>query len=274
MNNTRWDQDLLRKHLAGREAEVVLRHAEALLDEATRAGGGTVVGAYVWMVSHHKELAKRINCFNTDGLDQTAAHLLVFDQLALEERRTGYDEAAIDRLIRQIEAEARSESDGTPEGMRNWLAARRADRLSPEALFALPEWREFRHSWGLVEKRLVLANIPQREATIMSQPELFTETWHRIRKGLRTGLSVRNWTRAGGYLGDRMTIESVDDSSVTVIAPRAGNPQVIPREEFEKVWHVWQSYKAGQTPRNEIRDVTRFSKYIISILHTLETTDS
>jgi hypothetical protein len=52
-----------------------------------------------------------------------------------------------------------------------------------------------------------------------------------------------------------------------VNSPRAQNEQVVPKEDFEKVHAVWEHYCAGKVQRQEIRDCTWFSKYIISILH-------
>ncbi len=40
--------------------------------------------------------------------------------------------------------------------------------------------------------------------------------------------------------------------------------------DFQKVYAIWSSYSQGQTGRAALRDATRFSKYIISVLHWLE----
>ena len=40
--------------------------------------------------------------------------------------------------------------------------------------------------------------------------------------------------------------------------------------QFELVDNLWRNYKSEKTKRNEIREKTRFSKYIISILNWLE----
>ena len=46
------------------------------------------------------------------------------------------------------------------------------------------------------------------------------------------------------------------------------------KADFEKVWDVWPGYKLGKIQRQELMKLTRYSKYIISILHWLEENNS
>jgi hypothetical protein len=73
-----------------------------------------------------------------------------------------------------------------------------------------------------------------------------------------------------GYLGDAITVVAINSYSVEVESPGATTIQVVPKKDFKAVSHVWEAYKQNQIQRQEIREMTRFSKYIISILHWLE----
>jgi hypothetical protein len=98
----------------------------------------------------------------------------------------------------------------------------------------------------------------------------FEKLWQRLQHELTSGTVVSNWTAAKGYLGDSFTIVAVRDDRVAVDSPGAKNVQMVPRRDFEAVYEVWKDYLADRIPRYALRDLTRFSKYIISILHHLE----
>jgi hypothetical protein len=96
---------------------------------------------------------------------------------------------------------------------------------------------------------------------------VFSDTWSAIQNSLNPGEKVKNWTAAKGYLGDSFSITRVSSEYVVVSSPEAKNEQSVPKRDFEKLYTIWGSYCAGSVQRQEIRDMTHFSKYIISILH-------
>jgi hypothetical protein len=98
----------------------------------------------------------------------------------------------------------------------------------------------------------------------------FADSWNSIQNSLDPGAQVKNWTAAKGYLGDVFTIVQVSPAHVVVSSPEAKNQQSVPKQDFQKLHGVWPGYCAGSVQRQEIRDMTRFSKYIISILHHIE----
>jgi hypothetical protein len=100
--------------------------------------------------------------------------------------------------------------------------------------------------------------------------ESFEAFWSYLQVNLKPGTDVKNWTAFNGYLGNKMTIVGVYNQAVEVDAPKAKTIQVVPIEDFKRVWQVWLDYKANKVRRYELRDLTRFSKYIISILHWYE----
>lgn len=95
----------------------------------------------------------------------------------------------------------------------------------------------------------------------------FGPCWARIRADLAAGDRVRNWSQLGGYLGGEFTIQGVEAGEVVVDPPDAKSPKRVPREDFAAVWEHWDDYCAGEVQRQELRDMTWFSTYVISILH-------
>jgi hypothetical protein len=98
----------------------------------------------------------------------------------------------------------------------------------------------------------------------------FDSVWSRFQSGLKPGDTIKNWTVLKGYLGDTIKIVRVGSGFIDVDAPHAMTTQHISKGEFEKVWEVWPEYKGGKFPRHQFQEITRFSKYIISILHWVD----
>lgn len=98
----------------------------------------------------------------------------------------------------------------------------------------------------------------------------FDQIWRAILDNLSPGQSILNWTAKKGFLGDKMTLEEVNKTGVIIHAPKANNLIYVSCSEFEKMWNVWPSYKAGKASRREICDLTFYSKYVISVLRWVE----
>ena len=99
----------------------------------------------------------------------------------------------------------------------------------------------------------------------------FETVWQELQNRLRPGLIIPNWTYLKGYLGDTMRIEEVEDVEIVVQAPKAKTLQHVSKANFEIIWKIWPEYKTGLLPRQEMIEITRYSKYIISIFHWLDT---
>ncbi len=95
--------------------------------------------------------------------------------------------------------------------------------------------------------------------------------WKTLNSRLKAGTAVPNWTAAKGLLGDSFTVVGVGQNYVDVGSPNAKGTQRIPVADFEQVHKLWAQYIGKRIDRSYIRDMTRFSKYIISILHWIET---
>ncbi|OGN94757.1 MAG: hypothetical protein A2Z71_05925 [Chloroflexi bacterium RBG_13_50_21] len=98
----------------------------------------------------------------------------------------------------------------------------------------------------------------------------FDILWSHLQTNLKVGTTIKNWTDFHGYLGDTMKVTAIRGDSIEIDSPSTKNLQVVPKDDFEKVWSIWADYKSQKVSREQLRDVTRFSKYIISILHWYE----
>jgi hypothetical protein len=93
------------------------------------------------------------------------------------------------------------------------------------------------------------------------------DLWKTVTEHLTSGATVRNWTAAKGYFGEDFVVKSIEPDHLVVAAPGAENEQHVPRKDFELVDKVWGGYCSGAVKRQQLRDMTRFSKYVVSILH-------
>jgi hypothetical protein len=98
----------------------------------------------------------------------------------------------------------------------------------------------------------------------------FAAVWRRLQQVLQPGLEIPNWTIDHGLLGDSFTVAQVAPSYIEFTSPDALGILHVPASDFERVHARWLAYKAKEVRRSEIRDVTRFSKYILSTLHWLD----
>lgn len=109
--------------------------------------------------------------------------------------------------------------------------------------------------------------IDKRRNMVANSQWDFEELWRQIQRDISVGDTIENWTQHRGYSGDEFIIRVMDTRFIEVESPDAENSQRVPREDFSAVYELWGDYLARRVPRYQIRDLTRFSKYIISILH-------
>lgn len=101
--------------------------------------------------------------------------------------------------------------------------------------------------------------------------EFSKEIWPVVRGCVPAGQSIPNWTALKGYLGDVFQVVKVRDNHLDIDTPNASTLIRVSREDFENVWDLWSGYKAGKVQRQDLTPLTFNSKYVISILHWLET---
>ncbi len=106
-----------------------------------------------------------------------------------------------------------------------------------------------------------------RYDTMGREDQSFEAVWAKLQRSIVPGDTIRNWSRHSGYLGNDFTIHAVTDRFVEIDSPGASNVQHIARAEFARVHEHWDAYNARMFARSTLRDITRFSTYVISILH-------
>jgi hypothetical protein len=98
----------------------------------------------------------------------------------------------------------------------------------------------------------------------------FDTVWSWLQSNLKPGQTIKNWSGLHGYLGRSTTIVSVCNEYIEVDPPKAKNIQVVPRDDFRKLWEDWSAYKGGKVARSTFLEKSRFITYIISIFHYYE----
>lgn len=106
-----------------------------------------------------------------------------------------------------------------------------------------------------------------QEAAMGRDEQGFERVWARIQRTITPGDTIRNWSRHSGYRGNDFTIHAATDRFVEVDSPGASNIQHVARAEFARVHEHWDAYNAGVFARHRLTKITRFSTYVISILH-------
>ena len=96
----------------------------------------------------------------------------------------------------------------------------------------------------------------------------FESIWLKLQMQLQEDYLMEAWSQHSGYTGGLFRIYAVGDDFVKVELTKS--IQHISKKEFEKVYDIWSAYKSGLVPRHQLRDITRYSTYIISIFHYLK----
>jgi hypothetical protein len=95
----------------------------------------------------------------------------------------------------------------------------------------------------------------------------FEQVWDTLCRELASPKKIRNWTVYWGHIGRGDFTAQAEDDTHIVCTLISGSKVEVPQDDFEVVYQVWSQYLSRKTPRYMVRDMTRHSKYIISILH-------
>lgn len=92
----------------------------------------------------------------------------------------------------------------------------------------------------------------------------FEQAWNQIQTNLHPETKIPNWTALKKHRGNDIIIKLISKNEIHFKSPTANNMQVVPKDDFKVVWGVWEDYKNGKIIRSEVREMTRFSRYIIN----------
>lgn len=98
----------------------------------------------------------------------------------------------------------------------------------------------------------------------------FSDTWAALQATLFVGATIPNWTARKGRVGEPFEVVAITPDVIVVVAPGAATPQRVRRADFKRVHALWDDYVRGSIPRSAFTPLTRYSKYVISILHWLQ----
>lgn len=76
--------------------------------------------------------------------------------------------------------------------------------------------------------------------------------WSQIKSKLRPGIDVRNWGVARGYASGSFRLDNVERTSITICGGDMQMPRRISKGDFEKLYAVWDDYRAGNLPRMKL----------------------
>jgi hypothetical protein len=96
----------------------------------------------------------------------------------------------------------------------------------------------------------------------------FAQTWAII-QSITVGTEIPKWTIFNGNLEGNITVEASDYNSIT-FSVTGPNLQRVREEDFEKVYNMWDRYIHEGVQRQDIRERTRYSTYIIATLHYVQ----
>lgn len=96
------------------------------------------------------------------------------------------------------------------------------------------------------------------------------EMWNELKGRIAPDSQIQTWTADKGYGEDKFIVVAVKGGFVHVVSPGEERAQKIPDQDFVAVLGLWNDYVDGKIKREQIHDRTRFSKYVVSILHALE----
>ena len=99
----------------------------------------------------------------------------------------------------------------------------------------------------------------------------FEDLWADIQRRLPVRERIQNWSADKGYTGERFQIKDVEPSSVTIEADGTSIPRQVAKSEFRKIFADWPAYRVGTIRRSALRDKSKNTTYILSLLHWRET---
>jgi len=98
----------------------------------------------------------------------------------------------------------------------------------------------------------------------------FADVWDDIQRRLPKGTEIPNWSYDGRTRGVTR-IDEIYFYEIWVSGQNTTKSREVKRDDFKKLFEVWDRYKQGPIRRDEITDLSRNSTYIFTILHWRET---
>ena len=98
----------------------------------------------------------------------------------------------------------------------------------------------------------------------------FEGFWKFCQERLKIGEVIPNWSVSGRIRIAKFKIVEITENSIGYDSPNAKNRQNVYKNEFQQIFNVWDDYKKGCIPRNEIREMNKKTTYIIATIKYVE----
>ncbi len=95
-------------------------------------------------------------------------------------------------------------------------------------------------------------------------------TFNQCIKSLKKWQKIQNWTPLKGYYGEDFWINNIYPEFIEINIKKKNFPKVT-KNDFETIARDWEKLKSLESSRSSIPAHIRTSKYILSILHYIET---
>jgi len=264
-----FDQRLVTHISRGLDGDFIVARANEIMSLIRSKGGKTAQSRWLWYQQHQKEIFRDIAFFHGHDKDEIAAQNLLFEQLKLEVQGKPLDFIQVSKYKDEIHGEALLAGHGSEEKALSWLQEERKKRIDFANVPDLDFAQEYLRAWGLAEKELSFSIFNRSKASSSQVSESFDTIWGTISQ-IEIATSIPNWTQRNGYKGDNFEVDNVSENSITFNVPNAKYKQVVPKRDFVALWKIWSGYKAGTIKRHELRSLSRYTKYIISVFKHLE----
>ena len=104
----------------------------------------------------------------------------------------------------------------------------------------------------------------------VSRVVTFEDVWDDIQRRLLKGIEIPNWSYDGRTRGTTR-VDEIYYYEIWVNGSNTTESRTVRREDFKKMYEIWELYKLGHIRRGEISGLSRNSTYIFTILHWRET---
>jgi len=94
----------------------------------------------------------------------------------------------------------------------------------------------------------------------------FSKFWNDLQANLGVGTNIKNWTAIKGFMVDEFKIANISPKGIKIESPN----QYVTKSDFEVTYNNWEKYCLRKFTRRELSDLTRCSKYTISIIKHLK----
>jgi hypothetical protein len=130
-------------------------------------------------------------------------------------------------------------------------------------------WKEERGDEFIARERRGWDHGETRHPSVTPDPA--TSLWGVLLSRVKPGQAIQNWSVAHGDLPASFTVESLHRDRIEISSSGIKRgPRTVYKSDFENLARSWREYKKGTVPRHLLRDASKNSTYIISLLHLID----